>query len=1775
METRLKTRWFGKVLAATATLAVAILLALAVTPAKVSYAASSGNSDWMGDIDDSIYVTHLSIPGTHQSAAWAPFGTTNYYAKCQSADINGQLSAGIRAFDLRYAFSDSTGTWWLWHGSQSWAYELCQYGQKANHMDIGKIFDWMQAWLNAHPSEFLIVNIQCEYGNKYTDTQYKNLLARYGATAANNYTDGLIMPYWVVQNAWQNKKVGDLRGRIIDGSSFLQGVGGDYNDWDAAFNTKVQQLNRCFDNSPSVQRTLSTYSTNYISQQVIYSNLACNAGVGSNFFKFKSPEHYAGEMRKYVFQYNVFTNGTKNGTTYNNRGQKAYGIVLYDYPTQQQAIIDYNVQANDWAKKYNYTVAFNTGGAVQVITTQTIQDGKGVDYPWKSLTKVGYTFKGWYTAASGGSLWTFATNGGNTSDPIGQVNSSNYSKVTANTTLYAHWEINKYSLRYELNGGSYKSGESNPSTYTYGDTITKFAEPTRVGYTFDGWYKDANFTTKVTNISSTTLGDMTLYAKWNVNTYKITYVSDVTSYTNSNPTSFVYGSETITLTTPSKQGYLFLGWEDNSGNVVTTINTNNASDVVLVSKWKERVYDITYVNVTEDEKKANNLPSQFSYETETTLPLFERDDYLLEGWYEDAQFSVKADTIAKGTDGAVTRYAKWVPKVFDITYELGAITTDHEDATLEPSVKQYTYGVGLDQLETPSKYGYTFVGWYSDAAYTAGNEVTSIAPTEKGNKTLYAKWSSRINKITFIDGFNNPNPTTFAFEDGIVLQPATRDGYTFDCWSATPNMVAFKIDKIAPNQTGGDITLYGIWKPITYNIKYKKVDPETKTQTDLTNTGNPTTYACGTGVASFNNPTETLSNKYRFYGWCTNPDDLSTKVTNISTETFGDQTLYAIWTDAVEYTITYDLSGGNEPAQANPKLYLKGYGVKSFNDPIKENYDFVGWFDENDAQVTSISAEHHGNITLKAKWQPKVFNITFDTAGGEEIDSRTYTYGTDAEALPTAVREHYTFDGWFKDDKTKVGSITSIDCGDFALTAHWTPKTYKITYISDGQEVTTTGNPAEYTFGEKEIVLTGITKDNYGFAGWYSGDTKVDKITKDMGGDLRLEARFVAGLYKITYDYQVEGNPETYIFGQTTEIPNAPVREGYDFKGWQLGDSTITEISSTQSGDISLVAVWEAKSYSITYVGVEGATNDNPDTYKHTVGLTLGNPTRDNYDFVGWYQGDVKVTTIEATSIGDITLEAKWSAHTFNITYDYNGGNAGYGENPDKYTYGVGIETFIAPSKDKFDFEGWKINGEGAVVNSISATQSGDVKLVAQWTDAVYEIEYELYGGHIDGGNPTHYTYGQETQITVKPTKTNYTFNGWIVGDKFFSKDETAVIEAGKSGKIRVYADWQAVEYKITYDYSGGSEGKQNVNWTDSQGNVTTVEITNPKTYTYGEGEITLIDPVPEEDSVKTKFKGWYLNDEKVTTISATQSGDITLKAKWGREIPIVTLTAVSGSGDVKVNGSTLSVGQTKDIDDGNALTVSWNPKSTNNSNISIIKSIKINGVDQGAFAKIDKTKWQTTNTEYQRRMNDTSDAKIVTYENILAQTQSVTLESATLASSDVDEYTVEVEFEEVTPVYRMYNMITSEHLFTTNKAEYDNFNALSATNSDYWICEGIDWLAPASTTNATTTTKQVYRLYNAALGAMGHSSHYYTSDEAEMKNLVENYGWTEDTGNGFMTGGDYAIYTCYNEALGSAHHYTSSKTEWESLASHGWDLERDKNGYGKTGVFSAKLSTK
>ena len=281
--------------------------------------------------------------------------------------------------------------------------------------------------------------------------------------------------------------------------------------------------------------------------------------------------------------------------------------------------------------------------------------------------------------------------------------------------------------------------------------------------------------------------------------------------------------------------------------------------------------------------------------------------------------------------------------------------------------------------------------------------------------------------------------------------------------------------------------------------------------------------------------------------------------------------------------LTYEMDGGqNGP---NPKTYVVGKGSR-LSDPYKEDYTFDGWFTDSafTNQVTEISAEQSGDLTLYAKFTRKhlEYTITYVTNGGEHSNTPTsYVWGV-GTALTDATKEGYTFIGWYYDNEyflERALEISTETKGNVTLYARFekNPTVSNITYEADGGVHT---NPATYTEGE-EVALVAAAKVGYTFLGWYTDSECTNEITEisaEQTGNITLYAKFdkIPQTFAITYvtDGATHYNPASYTEGTAVVLSDA-IKAGYTFEGWYTeSDFTnkITEISAMQTGDITLYA---------------------------------------------------------------------------------------------------------------------------------------------------------------------------------------------------------------------------------------------------------------------------------------------------------------------------------------------------------------------------------------------------------------------------------------------------------------------------------------------------------------------------------------------------------------------------------------------------------------------------
>ena len=158
--------------------------------------------------------------------------------------------------------------------------------------------------------------------------------------------------------------------------------------------------------------------------------------------------------------------------------------------------------------------------------------------------------------------------------------------------LTAVWSVDTYTVTYVLYGGT--NNENNPATYTKFDKTYTLQDPVRAGYEFGGWYLDGGFNDEITEIAAGSSGNLTIYAKWTLITYSITYILDGGTNNENNPATYTV-EDVIELQDPSRTGYGFAGWFDSENNEVTELNHTTGA-ITLTATWTLNKHQIN-INV--------------------------------------------------------------------------------------------------------------------------------------------------------------------------------------------------------------------------------------------------------------------------------------------------------------------------------------------------------------------------------------------------------------------------------------------------------------------------------------------------------------------------------------------------------------------------------------------------------------------------------------------------------------------------------------------------------------------------------------------------------------------------------------------------------------------------------------------------------------------------------------------------------------------------------------------------------------------------------------------------------------------------------------------------------------------------------------------------------------------------------------------------------------------------------------------------------------------------
>ena len=383
-----------------------------------------------------------------------------------------------------------------------------------------------------------------------------------------------------------------------------------------------------------------------------------------------------------------------------------------------------------------YTVTFDSTGGSEV-TTKTIDvlySEQLGDMPVPIRT--GYFFRGWYDAPVEGKCY------GN-SDGKG---TSRYDK-TENCTLYAQWEINRYTITFDTAGGS----EIAPITQDYDTAITAPADPTREGYTFIGWDMEIPTTMPAEN--------MTVTAQWEINRYTITF--DTAGGSEIAPIMQDYGTAITAPADPTREGYTFIGWDM---EIPTTMPAEN---MTVTAQWEINRYTITF-----DTAGGSEIASiTQDYGTAITTPADPtREGYTFIGWDREIPETMPAENITvtaqwkdteKPTGEIIIGTNKWQDFVNNLTF--GLFFKDTQEVTINASDNSGI--VFVSYLITDQDLSETELG---SLVYRAYEEPFCIDPN--GEYIVYAMLVDESLNITYLRSdritLDNVQPVIGGIEDG-------------------------------------------------------------------------------------------------------------------------------------------------------------------------------------------------------------------------------------------------------------------------------------------------------------------------------------------------------------------------------------------------------------------------------------------------------------------------------------------------------------------------------------------------------------------------------------------------------------------------------------------------------------------------------------------------------------------------------------------------------------------------------------------------------------------------------------------------------------------------------------------------------------------------------------------------------------------------------------------------------------------------------------------------
>ena len=452
------------------------------------------------------------------------------------------------------------------------------------------------------------------------------------------------------------------------------------------------------------------------------------------------------------------------------------------------------------------------------------------------------------------------------------------------------------------------------------------------------------------------------------------------------------------------------------------------------------------------------------------------------------------------------------------------------------------YDTLIQEPTEPTKEGYTFVGWYKEAAcQNKWDFATEKMPAN--TVTLYAKWEANAYSV----GFNANGGTGIMSEQAFVYDTAqgletnkfTKEGYTFKGWSTTVDgQVVYADGESVKNLTSvpnGTVTLYAVWEANAYSVEFNA----------NSGTGTMSSQAFVYDIAQTLETNRFTKEGYTFKGWSTTANGQviytdGATVNNLTATNHGIVTLYAVW-EANQYTVTFKDWDGSV---LKTEQVAYNTGATAPTEPSREGYRFTGW-DKTFDVIT-------GDTEITAQYV-KTWTVTFKDEDGTVLKVEIVDEGTGAIAPTEPVKEGHTFAGW----NAAFDNVTE----DTVVTATYIINQYTVTFKDwDGSVLKT----EQVAYNTGATAPTEPSREGYRFTGWSAA---FDKVKGDME---------VTALYEKEEAIVPPTEPEQpQTPGQSGEMNNTETEEkimGTNLEAAQTGDNSIVGPLSATGGISSIAA---------------------------------------------------------------------------------------------------------------------------------------------------------------------------------------------------------------------------------------------------------------------------------------------------------------------------------------------------------------------------------------------------------------------------------------------------------------------------------------------------------------------------------------------------------------------------------------------------------------------------